>query len=111
MSGKNPLSKWYEGKISYLDANYEKHKTSFEIIFAISLGIVLMVLPILPRGVDLSMTWQYWVLVLFIWVSVFCASYLIRNSHKKASNTEKKLDELTKAINELIKRIDERWSK
>lgn len=96
------LTKWYDSKIKELDSNFERHKTTFEILLTISLGIVLLILPILPKGVDMTTIWQYWVLVVFIWVSAFCIFYLIRNSRKKTDNTEKKLDEITKSINDLV---------
>jgi hypothetical protein len=106
MAIKNPLSEWYAREINHLDINYEDFKTTFEIIFAVAIAIAFTLLPMLPKGVDLTMTWQYWFMTIFIWVSVFCAIYLIRNSRKHKDKTNILLEAIAKKMGVDIDALD-----
>jgi hypothetical protein len=105
MFKKSPLTIWLDKRLFLLESNFQKHKTAFEIIFAIALGIIFEMPQLLPKGVDISMTPQFWVMTIFIWIAVFCAIFLIVNSRKSEVNKEKKLDEIAKSINDLILEI------
>jgi peptidoglycan hydrolase CwlO-like protein len=115
MAYQNPLNKWLDDRVRYWDANYERFKTTFEILLAVSLVFFPLFLSLLQSGAttmtsdQISTSWQFWGVIISFWVAVFCAIYLIRNSRKtdqtKMGNIETRLGGIETKVENVERQI------